>query len=505
MKKLLIKNSVYGVIQTLLSALILFASIPVFINELGSEAYGLFALVMVIGNLNGFVNLGLTSALVKFLAEQGKTEESNVDIAVNLILTTILMLPLSLLSIYLNKFVLIEILGISESLYGQAKWLYIFSIIANLLLFIGQGFKAVVDALQKIYISSMLQLLYNMLYWGLILIFILLGWNLFGVGLSILLSASVWFILSFIYMKKEWGRILSSKLKSNFIISAKKLFNYGVRVYASGAIGFFYEPFSKILISHFIGVTEVGFYDMALRLRNQLWGLVTKLFTPLYPFISEQKEKHIIRKYVHEIEQKAFFVLIPIVSLIIINMYPFINLWIGENVEVISIASIFIISFHLLGSSTIMPVYLFLMVKDLVNKTIIIQLSIVFFNTIFFLITVNFIGFYALIIGNVAAILSSFFLALYYQKKYLDSLIFDSASQVIKLVFVFIVNLILGFALNSLLLDNDYLKISFSILIISTVSIYLYRMLRIVQKKDIEMFFGFNEKLSRVVSAILIK
>ena len=60
---------------------------------LGSESYGVFALVMIAGNLNTFTNLGLTSALVKYLAEQGQTNESRTDIVVNLILIICIILP----------------------------------------------------------------------------------------------------------------------------------------------------------------------------------------------------------------------------------------------------------------------------------------------------------------------------------------------------------------------------------------------------------------------------
>ena len=85
MKKILVKNSVFGLGQAVINLLLVFIAIPIFIKMLGSESYGVFALVMVVGNLNSFTNLGLTSALVKFIAEQGRNDESKIDITVNLI------------------------------------------------------------------------------------------------------------------------------------------------------------------------------------------------------------------------------------------------------------------------------------------------------------------------------------------------------------------------------------------------------------------------------------
>ena len=51
-KKVLINNSISGVCQLVITALLTFFSIPVFIHKLGTDLYGVFALVSVIGNLN---------------------------------------------------------------------------------------------------------------------------------------------------------------------------------------------------------------------------------------------------------------------------------------------------------------------------------------------------------------------------------------------------------------------------------------------------------------------
>ncbi len=69
MKKTLVKNSIYSVIQVLINIIVLFIAVPVFIKYLSTELYGLFSVVSIIGNLNVFVNLGLNNALIKFVAE----------------------------------------------------------------------------------------------------------------------------------------------------------------------------------------------------------------------------------------------------------------------------------------------------------------------------------------------------------------------------------------------------------------------------------------------------
>lgn len=501
MKNILRKNSIYGIAQALINLLFVFFAIPVFIKILGSEAYGVFALVMVIGNLNTFTNLGLTSALVKFIAEQGKTEESNIDIIVNLILMLIAVLPLTLIALILVKFVLLFILKVPIYLFEEAKGLYFWILWANFLLIIGQVFRSILDALQKVYITSLQQAVYNILYWGLILIALFLGFNLKGVGLSIFISALIWFVTTFISSIKEWGNFSFNGLSFSFKVSAKKQLNYGIKIYSAGMISFFYEPITKVLISNLIGISEVGFYDIALKIRSQIWGFIAKIFYPLFPFISAQKDINIVRKYVHELEQKMFYVVIPLITIVILIMHPFIELWIGNNVDIISITAIFIISFHLIGS-TVIPQYQFLMAKNLAQKTLILQLSNVVFNTIFFLIAVYFIGYYALIIGNVAAILSSFILSLYYQKKYLNSLIFDSTIQVTKLFLLFLCLLLIGYVMKGVLIGHSILIITIIPISLSLLTIFLFKLFNLIKIEDIHRYFGYNNIIAKTLIKI---
>jgi O-antigen/teichoic acid export membrane protein len=497
MKKVLVKNSLFGVGQSLINILLIFFVIPIFIRMLGSESYSVFALVMVIGNLNTFSNLGLTNALVKFIAEQGKSEESNIDIIVNLILIISAIIPLTIIVGYFNRFILISLLKVPLNIFNEAKLLFFWVLWANLVLLIGQVFKSILDGMQKVYITSLQQGIYNILYWGLILFALLSGSNLSTIGMAIFVSAVIWLIITIISVSKIWGKLSFLNLRKNFKVVAKKQLGYGLKLYTEGLINFFYEPLSKILVSNFIGITEVGFYDIALKLKSALWGIIAKIFYPLFPFISEQKDKAIIRKYVNDLEQKTFLVIVPVISIVILLMHPLIRIWLNKNVDIISITGIFIISSHLIGSSTIIPNYQFLMAKNLVEKNIILQLSNVVFNILFFFTSVYFVGYYAIIIGNTGAILGSFIISLYYQKKYLDSMIFDNFVDVMKIILTSIILVLTGFIIKMVIGNNHFLIIVVLSLVIFSITPLLYRILRLVRPDDIHRYFGSNNKIAK--------
>ena len=72
--KQIIRNSATGVMQFVVVAVLTFICVPVFMNNLGIEAYGIFSVVTVIGNLNFFSTFGLSNVLLILLSSQGKSE-----------------------------------------------------------------------------------------------------------------------------------------------------------------------------------------------------------------------------------------------------------------------------------------------------------------------------------------------------------------------------------------------------------------------------------------------
>src|SRR4030067_2963408 len=112
MRKQVIIGSASGGLQIILNSILILITIPVFISRLGLTLYSIFSLLLLIGNLNVFLNLGLNSSLVKYLAEQGKSIQSNYDIAANFIFLSSIVFPLTIIGIYFNDFILINIFNI---------------------------------------------------------------------------------------------------------------------------------------------------------------------------------------------------------------------------------------------------------------------------------------------------------------------------------------------------------------------------------------------------------
>jgi len=504
MRKILLKNSISGIIQMSITTILTFIGIPVFIREMGSDAYGVFALVSVIGNLNTFVDLGLNSSLIKFLAEQGKCRESNFDILVTLALLITILLPLTMVVYFLKNPILMSVLNVPEPFFEQASILYTFLLAANFLLFIGNVFSSILIAMQKLYKSNYIQLIYNFIYWSLLIIVILLKHDLAMVGKIVFMATIVWFVAIVFASLFEWGGIPSVEgFSENYIRIVKKQVAYGFKIYVSGLLMFLYVPLTKVLISNFVGIKEVGFFEIAINIRNRIASLISKAVQPLYPMISEIKDVGKIRLLVHDIAQKILFVSMPLIAVIVFCTKPFLHLWIGGDVNIIAAAVIFVAGFYLIAVVGT-PNYNFLTAKNKVINTIILQAINVGLNAFLILILYSCLGFYSIIVGNSAAIFASFLVNIYYQKKYLDSLVFDRSSQLFKLISVFAILLVVGYIMN-LWLTGDWLKLIIIPLLFFVLTVLLYRQLRLLELKDIERYFGKDNYLANLTKKVFIK
>lgn len=504
-KKEFYTNSASGVILLIFSALLTLLAIPIFLKKLGSESYGVFAIVSLIGNLNIFANLGLNTSLVKYLAEQGKCRDSDYDIIITLSMIILIIFPITFFLLYFKNYILLTILKVPQPLFYQSNILYICLLISNVILLIGQTFNAVLAALQKLYLNNIMQMVYNGFYWLSIIFLLFEGLGLGQIGYAILFSATIWFLLVIYFYNKHWGKLHTKGISKNYKRIAKKQLYYSLKIYFSGILVFLFEPLTKILISNLIGIKEVGYFDIAIKVKGQFVGLISRLFDPFFPFIAQLTDFTKIKLIVNDLEQKYLLLAMPIISIIVFCLSPLINLWLGGNKNIeITIATIIITSAYYLFSISIIPVYSYLLSKNHVSKIIIIQLSNVFFNTLIIVTFYHLMQFYAIVIGITVGLISSFILILYYQYKYLNCIIFTSLKHLAKYLISFFLMLFTN-AILYCLFDNSYIFMLLITINTLVLSAFLYRLLNLIKKNDILVYFGTNNIVSKSLYRFFIK
>lgn len=506
-KNVLIKNSLFGVLQFVAVAVLTFLCVPIFINRLGAEAYGVFALVTILGNLNFFSSFGLNSALLVFLSKQGKTEESRRDIIVVLI-STIVIAYLLCSILYIYKAPIIEsIFSIPEKYIESSSKLYDYLLAANFLLIIGQVAVSIIDSLQKIYISNVIQFVYNLIYWIGLIIVVLTGGGLESVGIPLFVAAFVWSLLITWKAVSLWGSFkLTQPLRPHFKRVFVKQFSYGFEIFTAGFCGFFLEPLSKILLSNFCGINLVAYYDIALRIKHQLSGVFQKAAYPLFPYISEQPKSPELNEKVIDMCKKIQL-LVAFLSLIIIFTFPImVKLWLGDDYNHTTLIYIVVLAVsYLMFSPPILPMYYYLQSKSMADRTIYMHLGGVVSNVLVFFALYKFAGAYSIVISNTASVLFAYLLGQYYMRKYVDMRISKQfTSYAIMTLWIAVTLLMCGLTKYYLLPTNLYDIIVYPLIIIATFIIFA-RFGFLVSKVDIDRYLGAMPKIRDIAKKILFK
>jgi O-antigen/teichoic acid export membrane protein len=501
LRKELAKSSLFGVLQFAVNIVLSVVAIPIFVAKLGLTAFGLFSIVTLLGNLNSFTNLGLNTFLVQFLADNGKSRLSDRHVLVTFSIMFMVLVPLTVVCLSMRDKIMSHILNIPLSLFDDGRWLFNCIILSNVLLLLGQVFVAILDSQQKVFLSSIWQTVYNATYWIFILIAILLGFSLKGVAAALVFSAIVWFVLVAKSALNSWGKISTGNFRHEFFAIAKIQLAFGVQVYLSGLANMLFEPLTKILVSHWIGIRGVAILDVGLRVKNGVYGAISRMFYPLFPYLVKIKEPERIRKVVHDVSQKGILLALPLSVLVLVSSKPIVALFFHQDTSLISLSiSVFLVS-YLLGSVTVIPIYYYLLSHGHVGITLTVQLINAIANLTFFTLLHNQLGYVAVITSSLCAMASSFTYLLYCQGRLLHSFIFDSLEQGIKVIAAFILILVITYVMTGFI-EIELGKIVAACAMVLLLSTILYRTLGVVSQVDVARYFGDNT-FSRLVGRAL--
>jgi O-antigen/teichoic acid export membrane protein len=431
--------------------------------------------------------LGFNKTLVKFLSIQGKIKESSQDIVVASIIVLSILVPVTVFLFLADKFVLLTIFKIPESNLFQTRQLYFYAVAANGLLLLGSLYSSVIESQRYIYKINILQLIYSFLYWGLIIVVLLLHLDLRHIGLAIFVSSTIWFIMIIVTMKSIWGKFEIHGIRHYFKKSFKKLTNYSFKIYLSSLLSFFEEPLIKILVSNFFGVTYVGYLDIGIRVKSQIIRLVQTLVYPLFQLFSEIRDKIKLKFIIKDIEEKLILLMLPVCMIIITCTGSFIHLWLATNNSAIIWSTIIVTVGALILQFPIMPTIYYLTIYY-PGTLILTQVIIIFINIIIIYVGHFFIGYYSIYLSFIVYYITQAVLRLYYQKRFLDCSLFNDKKYLNNFLIALFLLSLSGIFLHFLFSYNKFLNLTISPLVILALTFLLYKYLKLFTSDDIKKY-----------------
>jgi GT2 family glycosyltransferase/O-antigen/teichoic acid export membrane protein len=315
--------------------LLAFVTTPILINGLGTEAYGVYALVLVLVGYFAFLDLGLGVATIRHVAEHAAGgDERAVERTMRTAITAYVVLGgVGATALALSASVAVTALfDVPGGLRGAAT---------TALVLAGVGFavnmplavlNAVPNALQRIDLANALTVTFATLGSAGAIALVVSGRGLVAVlALSVALSAAA-FVAFYVLARRLLPGI---SFRPGFDRAAfRALTSFGLLKFANQLSVQTVYHLDKILVAALVSVGAVAFYVVPVSVAQRLTGLVATVSTAFLPAATQlhaQGDRQRFRELYLRSARIVALVVLPVGMLLVVFAEPILDLWLGAE------------------------------------------------------------------------------------------------------------------------------------------------------------------------------
>lgn len=398
-KKLTI-NALSAVLQVVFTACLYFFLYKYLLEELGVEQLGIWSLILSFSSIANLANLGLTSGLVKFVAEylleQDKTKLGKL-IFTSILSMSVLFGSISLIILFFAESLLKYVIDIN--FLKIALEILPFSLASLCINAIGGVFTSVLEGYQKNYIRNFIYIVSGIIMFAGV-IFLTPQYHLKGVAISQLIQSIFIFLTALVFTVKidNNNRFKNWKWSSK---SFRDLFSYGYKFQLVSISQLLYEPATKFLLTKYGGLGLVGHYEMATKAVNQFRALLTNANQVVIPIIAEKTksgEASFLQSFYVKMNRFLLLLTLPLSTILIIATPYISQIWLG------TLNDDFIFSMLVLTVMTLInimcgPAYYSSLGEGRLNVLVIVHVGMAIANLVLGLILGKLLGGYGVILS----------------------------------------------------------------------------------------------------------
>lgn len=403
----IIRNTLFNALARFWGLLVGLALTPYILSVIGKEAFAIWALIWVITGYAGILDLGLASALVRFISfHRSRGNSKGISDVINSAIATYIIVGIFITGITFlyNRYILI-FLDVPQTRMHESSIALKIGIVAFSVSNLYNIFNSVLWGIQRMDITVKLGLLISLPLIAGTIFFLESGYGLIGLIINNLLI-SLMLLLGGIILTKNQLRGLEIKPWRFSVKSFREVLSFGLKVQGSRVSALVKEHYNKIIISHFLGIILVAYYEIASRIVQIIRALPQFLHIALVPAsaeISVKYDKDSLWLLYKKATKFTLLFSVPLIVFTFINTEEILLLWLGKGFDAASsIVRILIIGVFIeLLSSTAIPVTLGMgrpemqLKKDLFEMT----LSIILCTTL-----IQVYGLYGALLGLVFSI-----------------------------------------------------------------------------------------------------
>ena len=417
------KNSLFNLIGFIVTFPILIVLTPYVLKVLGNAQFGIWAIAGVITSYAQLSDLGMTTAIVKYVAEHwAKKNVARVNEVVSTAFFSFAVAGGLVVACFLiaGNFLVTDILKVPEELQDEALFVLsgvLLIFYANLLFSV---YNSIILGLQRMDVSNGIMIVSKVLR--------ALGMFVFlseGMGLKGLIFNSA--ICSFIAIAANVfsaSKLLHGLRISPFLFSLSELrgiAKYSANIFAAKLLGLFQDPINKLILVSFTSLTMVSFYEIGFRLTLMVRQFFQIALMPLLPASSElhgRDNKHDLTKLYFDVSRMLYLFAVPIFLLIILLAEPLVQIWLGEGYKLVAYAMQLLLIGHLF-SLLVTPQYVILQGIGNPGINTIAHILAAVINVTLAIVLISFMGFAGSLIAiSISLILSSLYIDCLFRKKF---------------------------------------------------------------------------------------
>lgn len=415
------RNAIFNVVGFLLTTPILILLTPYMLRVLGKNGFGLWAIVAALSSYARLSGLGMTTALVKFVAEHWVKEDVE---AINRTISTafvsfVLFAALIIGGILVSQtWIIHSLLKIDPSQMYEAVYVITGSMLVLYFNIIFGVFDSTLQGLQRMDITNLVTIGARAVNGLGIWLFLRAGYGLQGmVWNSALVSGLTVFVMACFAHHQVPGLRIGF---ANFSIKHwKRIMHYSGNVLVARIFGLSQDPITKIITAATLSMSHVASLEVGQRVVNMVRQLFQIAITPLLPASADlhsRNNRAMMETLFLRIQRALCFTAIPALLLLMLCAKPLIGLWLGPGNEQAAQAMQYLLLANLL-SLLVTPQYLvFQGIGKPVFTTITHAIALVS-HAALALLLVRSLGFSGILISIVAGIaLSSLYLSRAFRK-----------------------------------------------------------------------------------------
>lgn len=375
------RNAKYAVLQTVISAFVVFVLYKYLYSRVGPDALGLWTVVVASVSLGKLAELGFSTTVLRFVSIY--LSSGNKDRAARILETGVvsigLFFGLLLILIYpVVNIVVVNAVPLDKA--PEARALLPYSIASLWVGLVCAVAQSALDGCGRMDVKSKILIFSNVFYVA-ASIFLVNKIGVVGLALAQLTQSGLILVVSWYFLRKE---IVVLRLFPVFFDRGcfKEIFSYALAIQVGNLLVLCFEPITKIIISRYFGLTEVAHFEMANQVISRARALVSSGVQAYLPLISASANDTELAKLI--VGEALVFTVglgVPVIAMAIVSLPMISFIWIG------TFQYDFVLYGWLLGigwvlATVAMPVYFYCVGSGRVRVILVSQAAMVVVNAL---------------------------------------------------------------------------------------------------------------------------